>query len=83
MEKLLAYLNSMSVAEQAAFAKACGTSIGYLRKAISKGQRLGLTLCVNIDRQSKRAVTCEDLLPDIDWKYICNPPKAARQRRAG
>lgn len=70
MEKLRLYLNSLAVADQASFARRCGTSIGYLRKAISTGTRMGAELCIAIERESARAVLCDDLLPRADWKFI-------------
>lgn len=70
MEKLLAYLNAMEPADQQAFAKRCGTSVGYIRKAASIGQNLGESLCIAFERESKKAVTCEDLRPDVDWAYL-------------
>lgn len=79
MEKLLAYLNSLSPAAQRAFAGRCGTTIGYLRKAISVSQRLGESLCINIDRESNGAVRCEDLAPLVDWAYL---RRSARQAGA-
>lgn len=70
MQTLLTYLNSLGKADRTSFVERCGTSEGYLRKAISKGQRLGERLCIAIDRESKRAVTCEELRPDVDWAYL-------------
>lgn len=70
MDKLLAYLNSLTKAERLELVTRCETSEGYLRKAISKGQRLGERLCINLDRESGRAVRCEDLRPDVDWAYL-------------
>lgn len=70
MDKLIQHLNGMTPPEQAAFAARCGTTVGYLRKAASKGQRLGDGLCINIERESDRKVRCEDLRPDIDWGYL-------------
>ena len=69
------YLNKLSTAEQAPFASKCGTSVGYLRKAISKRQALGVPLCIAIERNTGGAVTCEDLRPDIDWAYLRAPKK--------
>ncbi len=43
METLRTYLSTLSPAEQAEYAKRAGTSIGYLRKALSKGQRFDRT----------------------------------------
>lgn len=70
MKELLAYLNSLAPDGQRDFARRCGTTIGYLRKAISVGQRLGESLCINIDRESGGAVRCEDLAPAVDWAYL-------------
>lgn len=70
MKALTAYLNRMSRQEQSDFARRCETSVGYLRKAVSKGQLLGEKLCISIDRESKGAVPCEALREDVDWGYI-------------
>ncbi|MFA9283747.1 transcriptional regulator [Comamonas sp. SY3] len=70
MDKLLKYLNSLSKTERSAYAAACKTSEGYLRKAISTGQRIGERLCIALDRESAGAVRCEDIRPDVDWAYL-------------
>lgn len=72
MEKLRLYLNSLSTDEQKAFALRCGTSVGYLRKAVSIGHKLGPKLAIDIERESSGAVTCESLLPDADWQFLRN-----------
>ncbi|MDM0011971.1 YdaS family helix-turn-helix protein [Variovorax sp. J22P168] len=64
MNDLRRYLNSMSTFAQADFARDCGTSVGYLRKALSKGQRLSEGLCIDIERATAGEVTCEHLRPD-------------------
>lgn len=74
MEKLLAYLNSLQKAPRQRFVERCNTSEAYLRKAISKGQRLGESLCIKVDRESGGAVRCEDLRPDVDWAYLRDAP---------
>ncbi|MCL2298363.1 MAG: helix-turn-helix domain-containing protein [Proteobacteria bacterium] len=70
MDKLRQYLNSLSLCEQLDYARRCGTTAGYLRKAISVAQKLKLDLCVRLDRASAGAVRCEDLRPDVDWAYL-------------
>ena len=46
MEELRIFLNSLSSDEQRMFACECGTSIGYLRKALSKGRSVrGIVMC--------------------------------------
>lgn len=64
MEKLRIYLNGLSTDEQKQFALACGTSLGYLRKAISEKQALGILTSVKIEQQSQGQVTRIDLHPD-------------------
>jgi len=70
MNTLKIYLNSLPLLDQKAFSVRCGTSLGYLRKAISVGQCIGESLCINIERESCGAVTCEELRPDVDWAYL-------------
>lgn len=70
METLRTFLSGFTSSEQSAFAIKAGTSIGYLRKALSVGQRLGESICIGIERESFGAVRCEDLRPDVDWAYL-------------
>lgn len=70
MKSVLTYLATLQPAERDAFASRCGTSVGYLRKAASAGQRIGESLAIAIERESGRAVTVEQLRPDVDWAYI-------------
>lgn len=63
------YLNSLPVAEQSSFAQRCGTTVGYLRKAVSVGQLLKVVVCVSIERETHGQVTRKDLRPD-DWQSI-------------
>lgn len=67
MEELRLYLNSLSLEEQREFATKCGTSIGYLRKALSRNHELGAALCVLIEKFSNGEVTRKDLHP-VDWE---------------
>ena len=68
MEKLLQYLNALPPDERDLFAGRCGTSVSYLRKAVSLGQVLGPALCVSIERASGGRVCRADLRSD--WKLI-------------
>jgi DNA-binding transcriptional regulator YdaS (Cro superfamily) len=72
MNTLRLYLNSLPVAEQQAFAKRAGTSVGYLRKLISLKQSPGAGLAVNLARESQGALTLESLRSDVDWAYVRN-----------
>lgn len=83
MDKLLKFLNALDKDARNAFAMACGTSVGYLRKAVSSGQLLNAATCVAIERATFSEVTRKDLRPD-DWQSIwpelaksCAPAAAA------
>lgn len=69
METLRTYLNSLALGKQREFAESCETTIEYLRKAISKGQKLGPALSVLIETNSRGAVSRKDLHP-TDWEKI-------------
>ncbi|CNL19744.1 Uncharacterized protein conserved in bacteria%2C prophage-related [Yersinia pseudotuberculosis] len=69
MEELRIYLNALSPDQQRDFASKCETSIGYLRKAISKNQELGPALCVLIEAATNGRVSRKELHPN-DWLQI-------------
>lgn len=66
MKELLAFINGMSAAERRKFEADIKTSIAYLRKAISKGQKFGPALSVAIEVASGGEVTRKHLHP-LDW----------------
>jgi DNA-binding transcriptional regulator YdaS (Cro superfamily) len=68
MEKLRAYLNDMPSEKQDEFAKACKTTIGSLRTAMSKNSAIGPAIAVAIEKNSGGAVTRQDLR--TDWADI-------------
>ncbi len=78
MQEILEYLRSLSPPERDAFAERCHTSVGYLRKAVSTKQQLGVELCIHLDRESGGVLKCERLFPGLDWDYL----RKAAQRRA-
>lgn len=70
MESLRRYLNGLSVAEQGDFCARSGTTLNYLRKALSTRPRLSVDLVIALDRESGGAVPMEELRPDVDWAYV-------------
>jgi DNA-binding transcriptional regulator YdaS (Cro superfamily) len=79
MDRLLQYINHLDPDAREDFARRCGTTVGYLRKAISTGQRLSEILCIRIAVESGGELLCADLRPDVDWHYyrqLCNLPEA-------
>jgi len=65
MNTLRQYLKTLSPSEQAEYASRAGTSIGYLRKALSVEQRLGGLLARRLDEESNGAVSRFELRDDI------------------
>lgn len=72
MQTLRTYLNTLTPSDQKAYAMRCGTTVGYLRKAISEEQEIGPKIAIALERESGGAVRCEDLRNDVDWAYIRN-----------
>lgn len=70
MDELIKFLNAMDPDEREAFATRCRTTVGYLRKARSKGQLLGEALCMRIERESGRRLRVEQLRPDVPWEVV-------------
>lgn len=81
MQTLRTYLSTLSPAEQAVFADRAGTTIGYLRKALSKGQRFDGALVRQLHLESAGSVSLTDLRPDI-WPGDEQRPTVADQIRA-
>jgi DNA-binding transcriptional regulator YdaS (Cro superfamily) len=73
MNKLRTFLNGLGQVEQQNFAVRCGTTIGYLRKAMSVGQKIGESICIGIERETKGVICCEDIRPDVDWAVLRGP----------
>ena len=78
MKPITTYLATLASDSRESFAARCGTSINYLRKASSTGQKIGESLCIALERESARAIRCEDLRPDVDWAYLRNTPELAQ-----
>lgn len=67
---LLEFLNSKTTEDQAQFARACGTTIGYLRLIAYGKRRCGESLAINIDRESSGQVSLDEMRPDVDWEHV-------------
>lgn len=79
---LIELIRSLEPTQLEALAERSGTSVGNL-KQIAYGYRLaGPGLAINLDRESGRAVTCEELRPDVDWAYLRNSSTSSEQSAA-
>lgn len=80
--KLKAFLETMSLVERKKFAKRCKTSAKHLTN-ISYGYRpCGESLAIELEKQSGRQVTCEELRPDVDWAYLRGSVRNPEQQTA-
>jgi DNA-binding transcriptional regulator YdaS (Cro superfamily) len=71
------YFNSLTKEQREAFAKRCETSVDYLIQLSLGYRQPKVELAVRISKESGGQVTCEGLLPDVDWKYLRKQPRAA------
>jgi hypothetical protein len=69
MESLRAYLKTLTPQQQEAYAKRAGTSLGYLRKAMSVGVEFDGALARSLDEESGGKVNRVELRPDIFGPY--------------
>jgi DNA-binding transcriptional regulator YdaS (Cro superfamily) len=75
---LKTFLFALPMPERHAFAERCGTSYPHIRN-IAYGQKpCGEGLAVNIERESRGAVRCESLRPDVDWGYLRGTARSPR-----
>ena len=69
MEELIKYLNDIPVDQRDSFAKRCGTTVGYIRKARSVGNTFNPALCRAIEVETKGKISRQMLRPK-DWMDI-------------
>lgn len=55
---------------QVDLARALGVTQGAVNQWASGATRVAAARCIAIERATDRAVTCEELRPDIDWAYL-------------
>lgn len=79
--KLIDYLNAIPVEARNSFAARCGTSFDYLRQIGYGNRPCTEKLAINLERESGRLLTCEELCPTTDWAFI-RSTAAPHKRRA-
>jgi len=73
--ELTVYLESLSVDARRELASRCGTSLEYLRQIAAGIRTPKVQLAIAISRESDGAVSCESLLPNVDWNYLRKLPQ--------
>lgn len=51
-------------------AKKSGIGDDYLYQVLTRRKTAPPKLCIVLERESRRSITCEDLRPDVDWAYL-------------
>ena len=82
MDKLIEYINSLSAIDRTNFEEKIKTSINYLRRAKSGNTKLGINICIAIEKATNSAVNCEELRPDIDWSFLRSTAESTLPNRA-
>lgn len=68
LDKVVTQLKSMQV-----LADHLGVTKGAVGQWKLKNRKIPAEHCPVIERLVNRAVTCEELRPDVDWAYLRNP----------
>lgn len=74
--ELKQFLKDLGAVALVDFARRCETTPAHLKQVAGGHRRAGEYLCINIDRETKGQVKCENLRPDVDWAYIRSTGKA-------
>jgi DNA-binding transcriptional regulator YdaS (Cro superfamily) len=80
--KLLDYLYAIPLEARGAFATRCGTSFDYLRQVGYGNRPCTERLAINLERESGRMLTCEELCPSTDWAVVRSAPPSRAKRRS-
>ncbi|MGA4742417.1 helix-turn-helix domain-containing protein [Acinetobacter junii] len=66
------YFRTLSKAQKEEFAERCETTVDYMKLIIFGVRSCTAKLAIDIDRESKGAVKCEELCPEADFNYLRN-----------
>lgn len=72
------YFSSLSEEQQVSFATACKTTTGQIKQIMYGNRPCNPSLAIDIDRESKGQVRCDDLCPNTDFDYLRRTPKQKR-----
>lgn len=70
MSTFKSYFLSLSVEDRNLLAGRCETTRKHMTNVAYGYKTCAESLAINIERESRGAVRCEDLRPDVDWAYL-------------
>lgn len=63
-------MNEITVDRRREIAAKSGIGDAYLYQILTGRKVATPQLCITLERESRREITCEQLRPDIDWAYL-------------
>ncbi|MNN43688.1 hypothetical protein D3C81_1579360 [compost metagenome] len=67
---LLEYIKPLAKSDLDDLAARCKTSSGQIKQVAYGHRRASASLAIDLDRETKGQISCEQLRPDIDWAYL-------------
>ncbi len=64
------YLTPMTVEQREKLAVDCDVAAGHLRNVAHGSRSCSVELAIALERITKGVLRCEELCPDLDWKYL-------------
>lgn len=68
--KLKEFFFGLAKQDRETFAAKCGTTAGQMKQIAYGNRPCNPALAINIDRESRGYVPCDELCPDADWDYV-------------
>lgn len=75
--ELKTFLQGLQKPKREELAQRCSTSVKHLQNIAYGYKTAGEKLCIDLERESRGAVSCEELRPDVDWNFLRNTKKKA------
>ena len=70
MDSLKSYFLNLSSDERESFAVNCKTSVAYIQQIYQGHRQCSACLAIEIDKNSKGLVKCDELCPNTDFDYL-------------
>lgn len=70
------YVMGLAKPERKIFAEKCGVSLGHLHNVAYGYKPCTAELAIAVEQHSAGALTCEIMVPQINWAYLRRPVEA-------
>lgn len=70
MNPFRTYFSALDKTQRESLSKKVKTSVAYLWQIAYEQRRCSESMAIEIEKASNRAVSVEDLRPDVDWAYM-------------